>query len=89
MKRISLVYFSGCPNYEPVRQILKEINLPFKEINQDNLHEGCFGKNFSSPTILVDDDIVIFGGKTNSSGNTCSINIPDKQELESLLKGLV
>ena len=47
--------------------MLEEIGLAFIEINQDCLHEGCFGKNFSSPTLLVDNDIVIFGGKNQDS----------------------
>ena len=47
--------------------MLEEIGLEFIEINQGYLYEGCFGKNFSSPTLLVDNDIVIFGGETDSS----------------------
>tara|TARA_B110000438_G_scaffold59218_1_gene59324 strand:+ start:697 stop:849 length:153 start_codon:yes stop_codon:yes gene_type:complete len=47
--------------------MFKEIGFAFIEINQDFLHEGSFGKNFSSPTLLVDNDVVIFGGKTDSS----------------------
>ena len=69
--------------------MLEEIGLPFTEINQDFLHEGCFGKNFSSPTLLVDNDIVIFGGKTDSSEGACSTNLPDKEELRNLLNGLI
>ena len=62
--------------------MLEEIGLAFIEINQDCLHEGCFGKNFSSPTLLVDNDIVIFGGKTDSSEGACSTNLPDKEAVK-------
>ena len=89
MKSLALVYSSSCPNYKPTRQMLEEIGLAFIEINQDCLHEGCFGKNFSSPTLLVDNDIVIFGGKTDSSEGACSTNLPDKEELKNLLNGLI
>ena len=89
MKRLSLIYSGTCPNYKPIRQMLGKIGLAFIEINQDNLHEGCFGKNFSSPTLLVDDDIIIFGGHTDSSKGACSINLPDTEELKNLLDGLV
>ena len=89
MKSLALIYSSSCPNYKPTRQMLEEIGLAFIEINQDHLHEGCFGKNFSSPTLLVDNDIVIFGGKTDSSEGACSINLPDKEELKNLLNGLI
>ena len=69
--------------------MLEEIGLAFIEINQDSLHEGCFGKNFSSPTLLLDNDIVIFGGKTDSSEGACSTNLPDNKELRNLLNGLI
>ena len=89
VKRISLIYFSDCPNYQLVRQILIKTGFPFKEINQDNLHVGCRGKRFSSPTILVNDEIIVYGGKTDSPDGACSINMPNKRELETILKGLV
>ena len=89
MKSLALIYSSSCPNYKPTRQMLEEIGLAFIEINQDCLHEGCFGKNFSSPTLLVDNNIVIFGGETDSSEGACSINLPDKEELRNLLNGLI
>ncbi len=89
MKSLALIYSSSCPNYKPTRQILKEIGLAFIEIKQDYFYEGCFGKNFSSPTLLVDNDIIIFGGNTDSSEGACSINLPDKEELRNLLNGLI
>jgi hypothetical protein len=89
MKSLVLIYSSSCPNYKPTRQILEEIGLAFVEINQDCLHKGHFGKKFSSPTLLVDNDIIIFGGKTDSSEGACSINLPDKKELRDLLNRLI
>ena len=88
MKRLSLIYASSCPNYKPIRQILEEIGLPFIEINQDHFHEGSSGKNFSSPTLLIDNDIIIFGGETDSSEGACTTNLPDKDELKSIINGL-
>ena len=88
MKRLSLIYASSCPNYKPIRQILEEIRLTFTEINQDHLHEECSGKNFSSPTPLKDNDIIIFGGETDSSEGACTTNLPDKEELRNIINGL-
>jgi hypothetical protein len=68
--------------------MLEEIGLAFIENNQDGLHEGCFGKNFSSPTLLVNNNIVIFGGETDSSEGACTTNLPDKEELRNLLNKL-
>ena len=63
--------------------------MPFKEINQDDSHDECQGKNFSPPTVLVDDEVIVYGGKTDSADGACSINMPNKQELETILKGLI
>ena len=52
--------------------MLEELGLAFVEINQDDLHEGCFGKNLSSPTLLVDNDIIVFGGETDSEQGACT-----------------
>ena len=88
MKSLSLIYSGSCPNYKSTRQMLEEIDLAFIEINQDYLHEGCLGKNFSSPTLLVDNDIVIFGGETDSSEGACTTKLPDKEELRNIINGL-
>ena len=68
--------------------MLEEIGLAFIEINQDQLHEGSSGKNFSSPTLLIDNDIIIFGGETDSSEGACTTNLPDKGELRNIINGL-
>ena len=68
--------------------MLEEIELEFLEINQDHLHEGSSGKNFSSPTLLIDNDIIIFGGETDSSEGACTTNLPDKEALRNIINGL-
>ena len=68
--------------------MLEEIGLAFIEINQDRLHVGCFGKNFSSPTLLKDNDIIIFGGKTDSQEGACTTNLSDKEELTNITNEL-
>jgi hypothetical protein len=60
MKYLSLIYSSACPNYKPTKQMPEEIGFEFIEINQDNLHEGYFGKNFLSPTLLVDYELYFY-----------------------------
>ena len=68
--------------------MLEEIGLPFIEINQDHLHAGSFGKNFSSPTLLIDSDVIIFGGETDSSEGACTTNLPDMEELRNIINRL-
>jgi len=88
MKSFLLIYSDSCPNYKLARQMLEELGLTFGEINQDDLHEGCWGKNFSSPTLLVDNDLILFGGETDSEQGACTRTLPDKEELKILINGL-
>ena len=89
MKTLAIIYYSFCPNYKSTRQMLKEIGLAFAEINLDCLHKGYFDKNVLSPTLLLDNDIIIFAGKIDSSEGACSINLPDKEELKNPFNGLI
>ena len=68
--------------------MLEEIGLAFTEINQDHLHEEYSGKNFSSPTLIIDNDIIIFGGEIDSSEGACTTNLPDKEKLRNIINGL-
>ena len=92
MIRVSLIYTVSCQKYKDLKQTLLDIGLPFNEIRKDRLHEGCVCRTFTSPTILVDDDIIIFGGpsdsklKKESSELAYLKNIPNKKELRALLE---
>ena len=92
MRRVSLIYTTRCQKYETLKQVLLDTGLAFEEIHQDRLHQGCVCKTFSSPTILVDNDIVIFGGprqselKKESSELAYLKNLPNKKELRALLE---
>ena len=92
LKRIFLIYTTGCLKYRTIKQVLIDIGFPFEEVDQAQLHTGCVCRNFTSPTILVDDDIIIFGGPSQSKLNKESTeltylkNIPNKNELRALLE---
>ena len=92
MQRVSLIYTTDCRKYKTLKQVLIDIGLPFEEVKQDRLHKGCVCRTFISPTILVDNDIIIFGGprqsklKKESSELAYLKNIPSKKELRALLE---
>jgi hypothetical protein len=88
MKPLSLIYTTSCQNYKPTKQIFKELGLAFMKINQHHLREESSFKHFSSPTLLVDNDIIIFGKEVGSSEGTCTVNLPDKEELRNIINGL-
>ena len=85
MSKITLIYFGSCPNYEGVKNLLLQIGVSFVEINQDDLLSKHPFKQFTSPAILKNDEL-IFGERIGDLGEGCSINIPDKWELERKLK---
>jgi len=82
MAVIKLVYFEGCPNAQRVRESLEKIGYPFSEIEQTGLTNNNHYKNFASPTILKDEN-VIFGEKAEGGG--CSLHIPSDDVLKNLL----
>jgi len=92
VRRVSLIYTTGCRKYKALKQVLLDVGLPFEEIRQDRLHKGCVCRTFSSPTILLDNDIIIFGGprqsrlEKESSELSYLKNIPNKKELRALLE---
>ena len=92
MQRISLIYTTSCQKYKLLKQVLLGIELPFKEIKHGRLHKGCVCRTFTSPTILVDNDIIIFGGprqsklKKESSELAYHAKTPNKKELRALLE---
>ncbi len=86
MRSIKFIYFDGCPNAQKIMNILSELEIHFEKIEQTSLSDGHQYKNYSSPTVLADNEI-IFG--TQADGGGCSVNIPNilyfKQKLN--LKG--
>jgi hypothetical protein len=92
VQRISLIYTTSCRKYKLLKQALLDIELPFREIKHGRLHKGCVCRNFTSPTILIDNDVIIFGGprqsklKKESSELAYPEKIPNKKELIALLE---
>ena len=92
MQRISLIYATSCQKYKLLKQLLLDIGLPFEDIKHGRLHKGCGCRTFISPTILVDNDVIIFGGplqskpKKKSSELAYLEKIPNKKELRALLE---
>ena len=50
--------------------------------------KGVLVRTFHRQHYLVDNDIVIFGGETDSSDGACTTSLPDKEDLRNLLYGL-
>ncbi len=70
MPKIELVYFDGCPNVEQARNEIQKTGLPFREIRQNALREDDAYRAFSSPSILLDGEVVV--GSRNCA-SACSI----------------
>jgi hypothetical protein len=85
MKKFTLIYFNGCPNYKPAKDLLVEAGIEFVEVCQDKIDEADPLKEYSSPTLLMGDRI-IFGTKVSGSGGGCSWKIPSVDELKDAIK---
>lgn len=84
MANVKLVYFEGCPNAIKVRRSIEETGTAFVAIRQDDLSAGDPLREFSSPTILKDNE-VIFGTKTGAGGGGCSLQVPTTDEIRRKL----
>ncbi|WP_010569063.1 alkylmercury lyase [Leptospira broomii] len=97
--KIELIYDTNCPNAaatkEIIIEVLKELQLPenISEINKDSIDLADEYRQFSSPTILVNDKDI--GGQNSCGGTGCRIyktssgrltGVPPK---ELLLRALV
>jgi len=80
-----LIYFEGCPNAEAAKSRLRDAHLDFIEESQDSLPEGHPHLNYTSPTLLLGEQI-IFGSKTNAdSARGCSLDLPSSDEIRRRL----
>lgn len=83
MNVFKLIYFKGCPNAQPAQDLLTEVGIVYQTICQDQLDESDEFRNYSSPTLLKNDQI-IFG--THATGGGCSMPLPSKTELLLLIQ---
>ncbi|MBE8221587.1 MAG: hypothetical protein HAW60_02540 [Bdellovibrionales bacterium] len=73
MKNIKCIYFDGCPNSKKIINILYELEISFEKIEQTSLTGENPFKNYSSPTVIADGEI-IFGSQADGGG--CSLHLP-------------
>lgn len=86
--KIELIYFAGCPNWQKVRDLLLEQGFKdLKLIDQNNLPSDSPYKLYSSPTLLVDSNILMGSKVCSSSEGACSMDHQiDATELISKIK---
>ena len=91
MTDIKFVYFEGCPEAKNVRAALLLAGINgFKVIIQDTLPKGDPYLKFSSPSVLLEDEL-IYGIRTDGELASCtfdSINFVDEKSLVERFKQL-
>jgi hypothetical protein len=71
MPKVELVFFAGCPNIERAKSAIRAAGLDqFLEVDQAEIESDHPYRKLSSPTILIDGEIVV---GSNSSSPACSI----------------
>lgn len=69
---LKLLYFSGCPNYEALKGELHRRGLTaFREIDIDTLPKNDSLKNYSSPTLILGDEVLL-GTSISDESTSCS-----------------
>jgi hypothetical protein len=82
---LKLIYFKECPNAERAMSLVTNAGYKFTAVCQDDLAEHDSMMNYSSPTLLLNDKVIIFGAKA-SSGGSCSIELPSSIEIAKRIK---
>lgn len=85
MNDIKLIYFSGCQNFNWVKELILELGIPFEEIDQNDLPEEHPLRSYTSPSILKNSELVM-GYKAGTSKGSCSIYLPSRSGLKEKLK---
>ncbi len=80
-----LVYFRGCPNAEIAMELLKDVGIEYTIACQDDLPPGHELREYSSPTLLENGEVV-FGGR-NAGAEVCTLGIPSERELLERIYG--
>jgi glutaredoxin len=86
MTSIQLITFNGCPNADKFRNILSHVGINFEDVVQDKLEENHPLKRYSSPTILIDNRVLV-GSQSNGGG--CSVINVSIEELEKKIKEVI
>lgn len=79
MNKIMFVYFEGCPNASKVLEILEKLDIGFETFEQNSLPQGNKLKDYSSPTILLEDQIIL-GTEANGGGCTLNLKMEDLKD---------
>lgn len=89
--RVELVYFTGCPNVAPMRDLLRRclgrLGLVDEviEINTDTATVPERYRQLGSPTVLVDCVDVL--GNHVGGGESCRLQLPTEAQLMAALGG--
>ncbi len=82
---MTLIYFKGCPNAQPMRKMLLQAGVEeIEEWIQDELPPGHRFLGYSSPTVMRGESL-LFGTRTDAAQGGCSLSLPNLEELRELL----
>jgi hypothetical protein len=89
--RVELVYFTGCPNVPPMRELLRRclaqigVSEEVFEINTDTATVPESYRQLGSPTVLVDGVDVL--GNHSGGAESCRLQLPTEAQLMAALGG--
>lgn len=83
MSIVKFIYFESCPNAQKTKALLQNITRDFEIIRQDDLPMDSPYRNYSSPTILRGDEVIL---GCASAGGGCSLQLPEMDTLRKRLQ---
>jgi hypothetical protein len=91
--RVELVYFTGCPNVPPMRELLRRclgrlgLADEITEINTDTATAPQRYRQLGSPTVLVD-GVDVLGNHVVGGAESCRLQLPTEAQLMAALQNL-
>lgn len=81
-EELKLIYFKGCPNAKHARAILLQTGVSFDVVIQDELPQRDKLLQFSSPSIIRNEEIIL-GQKLTEGSSAYSLEKIDEKQLKN------
>ncbi len=81
---VTLIAFASCPEAPRIVRLLEEAGIAFDYVDPERLPSGHPFGNYTSPTLLWNQDILL-GSRTDGAVG-CALGLPTDDAIRSLLK---
>ena len=83
-EKIEVYFFKGCPNADRVFSYFDSCGIAYNKIDVETLDISNPNRNFSSPSVLVDNRLV-FGSEVSAGATGCTVEVFSPEALARAL----